>query len=73
MSHLDVEGEGEDGKSLVTVAVVMKKKMVKAKAKAKSPNIPKDDAKAIPDELKNAVIQAAQSVGAGNVPSKLHE
>ena len=55
--------------SPVTVAVAMKKKMAKVMAKAKSPTIPKDDAKAIPDELKNAVIQAAQSVGAGNVPS----
>lgn len=35
------------------------------------PKISKDDAKAIADEMKNAVIQAAQSVGAGNVPGDI--
>ena len=50
------DGDGEDGEG---------------KGKGKKPTIPKDDAKAIPDELKNAVIQAAQSVGAGNVPFQI--
>lgn len=59
--HLDVEGEsegeGKDGKD---------KKDGKGR-----PTISKDDAKAISDEIKNAVIQAAQSVGAGNVPEDI--
>ncbi len=39
--------------------------------KGKVPTISKDDAKAIADEMKNAVIQAAQSVGAGNLPGDI--
>jgi|TARA_B110000858_G_scaffold3097_1_gene3574 predicted metal-dependent peptidase len=35
------------------------------------PTISEDDAKAISDELKNAMIQASQAVGAGNVPSDI--
>lgn len=35
------------------------------------PKISKEDAKAIADEMKNAIIQAAQSVGAGNVPGDI--
>ena len=50
------DGDGEDGEG---------------KGKGKKSIIPKDDAKAIPDELENAVIQAAQSVGAGNVPDEI--
>ena len=64
--HLDMEGDGDsdagadskdggDGKD----------------GKSKRPTISRDDAKAISDELKNAVIQAAQSVGAGNVPADI--
>lgn len=41
------------------------------KGKGKKPTISRDDAKAISDELKNAVIQAAQSVGAGNLPGDI--
>ena len=65
--HLDVEGddsgdgnqqgdgEGNDGEG---------------KGKGR-PKISREDAKAISDEIKNAVIQAAQSVGAGNVPGDI--
>lgn len=57
--HLEMEGEGDgsgdNGKD----------------GKGKRPTISKDDAKAISDELKNAIIQAAQSVGAGNVPGDI--
>lgn len=35
------------------------------------PTISKEDAKAISDEMKNAIIQAAQSVGAGNLPGDI--
>lgn len=35
------------------------------------PKISKDDAKAIADEMKNAIIQAAASVGAGNIPGEI--
>jgi len=35
------------------------------------PTISKDDAKAIADEMKNAIIQAAASVGAGNIPGEI--
>jgi predicted metal-dependent peptidase len=38
---------------------------------AQRPTISKDDAKAIADEMKNAIIQAAQSVGAGNLPGDI--
>lgn len=37
----------------------------------KAPTISKDDAKAISDEMKNAIIQAAQSAGAGNLPGDI--
>jgi predicted metal-dependent peptidase len=40
-------------------------------ADARMPKISKEDAKAISDEIKNAVIQAAQSVGAGNIPGEI--
>ena len=57
--HLEMEGEGDNsgngGKD----------------GKDKRPTISKDDAKAISDELKNAIIQAAQSVGVGNVPGDI--
>tara|TARA_B100001094_G_scaffold235678_1_gene230725 strand:- start:510 stop:1817 length:1308 start_codon:yes stop_codon:yes gene_type:complete len=67
--HLDVEGEGDskDGKPSSGGDKDGKDK----KGKGKKPTISKDDAKAISDELKNAVIQAAQSVGAGNVPAEI--
>lgn len=60
--HLDIDdgsgesgGEGKDSKD----------------GKGKRPTISKDEAKAIADEMKNAVIQAAQSVGAGNLPGDI--
>ena len=56
--HLEIDGEGDskDGDG------------ADGDGKGKRPTINRDDAKAISDELKNAIIQAAQSVGAGNVP-----
>lgn len=42
-----------------------------SEGKGKAPKISKDDAKAIADEMKNAIIQAAQSVGAGNIPGDI--
>ena len=57
--HLEVEGEGEGGNN-------QDDKDGKGR-----PKINKDDAKAISDELKNAIIQAAQSVGVGNVPEDI--
>ena len=56
--HLEMDGEGDskDGDG------------AGGDGKGKRPTINRDDAKAISDELKNAIIQAAQSVGAGNVP-----
>jgi len=58
--HLEIgDGEGdEDGGS-------------QSEGKGKAPKISKDDAKAISDEMKNAIIQAAQSAGAGNVPGDI--
>jgi predicted metal-dependent peptidase len=67
--HLDVEGEG-DGKSSASGDGDGDQEG-NGKGKGKKPTISKDDAKAISDELKNAVIQAAQSVGAGNVPAEI--
>ncbi len=55
--HLDLEGDGDNGDG--------------SKDGKSKPTISKDDAKAISDELKNAIIQAAQSVGAGNVPGDI--
>ena len=54
--HLEIDGEGDS------------KDGAGGDGKGKRPTINRDDAKAISDELKNAIIQAAQSVGAGNVP-----
>ncbi len=68
--HLDVEGEGEDGKPCNSGGGDDKEDG-EGKGKGKKPTISKDDAKAISDELKNAVIQAAQSVGAGNIPAEI--
>ncbi|MAI03191.1 MAG: hypothetical protein CMQ75_01510 [Gammaproteobacteria bacterium] len=68
--HLDVEGEGEDGKPCAGGSGDNEEDG-EGKGKGKKPTISKDDAKAISDELKNAVIQAAQSVGAGNVPAEI--
>ena len=66
--HLDMEGDGDgDGTSINGDG----DKNGDSKGKVKKPTISKDDAKAISDELKNAVIQAAQSVGAGNVPADI--
>ena len=42
-----------------------------SEGKGKAPKISKDDAKAIADEMKNAIIQAAQSAGAGNIPGDI--
>jgi predicted metal-dependent peptidase len=60
--HLEIgdgEGDGDqDGGS-------------QSEGKGKAPKISKDDAKAISDEMKNAIIQAAQSAGAGNVPGDI--
>jgi predicted metal-dependent peptidase len=58
--HLEIgDGEGDqDGGS-------------QSEGKGKAPKISKDDAKAISDEMKNAIIQAAQSAGAGNVPGDI--
>jgi predicted metal-dependent peptidase len=58
--HLDIEGDGDNGTNGNGT-----------KDGKSKPTITKDDAKAIADELKNAVIQAAQSVGAGNVPGDI--
>tara|TARA_B100000900_G_scaffold63996_1_gene49435 strand:- start:245 stop:1591 length:1347 start_codon:yes stop_codon:yes gene_type:complete len=66
--HLDVEGE--DGKPC-NGSGGGDDEDGEGKGKSKKPTISKDDAKAISDELKNAVIQAAQSVGAGNVPAEI--
>ena len=66
--HLDVEGDGEDGKPCGGNPGDGDQE---GKGKGKKPTISKDDAKAISDELKNAIIQAAQSVGAGNVPAEV--
>ena len=68
--HLDVEGEGEDGKPCAGGGGDDKEDG-EGNGVGKKPTISKDDAKAISDELKNAVIQAAQSVGAGNVPAEI--
>ena len=68
--HLDVEGEGEDGKPCNSGGGDDKEDG-EGNGKGKKSTISKDDAKAISDELKNAVIQAAQSVGAGNVPAEI--
>ena len=68
--HLDVEGEGEDGKPCNSGGGDDKEDG-DGKGKGKKPTISKEDARAISDELKNAVIQAAQSVGAGNVPAEI--
>ena len=68
--HLDVEGEGEDGKPCAGGSGDNEEDG-KGNGKGKKPTISKDDAKAISDELKNAVIQAAQSVGAGNIPAEI--
>jgi len=55
--HLDMDGDSDGNKK-------------DGKTKGK-PTISKDEAKAISDELKNAMIQAAQAVGAGNVPADI--
>ena len=68
--HLDVEGEGEDGKPCAGGSGDGDEDG-DGKGKGKKPTISKDDARAISDELKNAVIQAAQSAGAGNVPAEI--
>lgn len=68
--HLDVEGEGEDGKPCAGGGGDGDEDG-DGKGKGKKPTISKDDARAISDELKNAVIQAAQSAGAGNVPAEI--
>lgn len=69
--HLDMEGdgEGEDGKPCAGGGDGDGDQ--DGDGKGKKPTISKEDAKAISDELKNAVIQAAQSVGAGNVPAEI--
>jgi predicted metal-dependent peptidase len=58
--HLDLEGDGDN-----------KSNANSGKNGQGRPNISREDAKAISDELKNAIIQASQSVGAGNVPSDI--
>lgn len=65
--HLDMEGDEEDGKGNAGGDA----QDGDQKGKGKKPTISKEDAKAISDEIKNAVIQAAQSVGAGNVPAEI--
>lgn len=58
--HLEVgDGEGDSGGT------------GDEDSKGKAPKISKDDAKAIADEMKNAIIQAAQSAGAGNLPGDI--
>ena len=58
--HLDLEGDGDsEGEG------------TDGKNGTGRPTISREDAKAISDELKNAIIQAAQSVGAGNVPGDI--
>ena len=68
--HLDMEGEGddEDGKGNTSGGDAEDGDQ---KGKGKKPTISKDDAKAISDEMKNAIIQAAQTAGAGNVPAEI--
>lgn len=69
--HLDMEGEGgEDGKPCAGGDQDGDGDQ-EGKGKGKKPTISQEDAKAISDELKNAIIQAAQSVGAGNVPAEI--
>jgi len=69
--HLDMEGEGgEDGKPCAGGDQEGDGDQ-EGKGKGKKPTISQEDAKAISDELKNAIIQAAQSVGAGNVPAEI--
>jgi predicted metal-dependent peptidase len=58
--HLEVgDGEGDSGGT------------GDKDSKGKAPKISKDDAKAIADEMKNAIIQAAQSAGASNLPGDI--
>jgi len=68
--HLDMEGEGE-GEDDKPGAGGDQGKDGNQKGKGKKPTISKDDAKAISDEMKNAIIQAAQTAGAGNVPAEI--
>lgn len=69
--HLDMEGEGgEDGKPCAGGDQDGDGDQ-EGQGKGKKPTISQEDAKAISDELKNAIIQAAQSVGAGNVPAEI--
>ena len=69
--HLDMEGEGgEDGKPCAGGDQEGDGDQ-EGQGKGKKPTISQEDAKAISDELKNAIIQAAQSVGAGNVPAEI--
>ena len=65
--HLDMEGDDDNG-SGSDDGDAGKNGDQKGKGK---PTISKDDAKAISDELKNAMIQAAQTAGAGNVPAEI--
>ena len=70
--HLDVSEDGEDGKPCAGGGGDDGDGDKDDKnGKGKKPTISKDDARAISDELKNAVIQAAQSAGAGNVPAEI--
>lgn len=69
--HLDVEGEGDSKDGKPNSGDANGDQDGEGKGKGKKPSISKDDAKAISDELKNAVIQAAQSVGAGNIPAEI--
>ena len=63
--HLEIgDGEGGDGDQNAGGAQ-------SEGGEAQRPTISKDDAKAIADEMKNAIIQAAQSVGAGNLPGDI--
>jgi predicted metal-dependent peptidase len=69
--HLDMEGDGEGDEGKPCAGGGDGDGDQEGNGKGKKPTISKEDAKAISDELKNAVIQAAQSVGAGNVPAEI--
>lgn len=54
--HMDLTGDGKDGNE-------------KGDGKGMGRKMTEEERKALRDEMKDAVIQAAQSVGAGNLPS----
>ena len=63
--HMDGEGQGKDGKGNQPSTG---DKELDKQIKEKMPAISEDEKKKLKDEIKNAVLQAAQAAGAGNVP-----